>query len=366
MGLSSDSGDAPQVKRYKNKVKIDPINLPNAPTFNSQLNTGNAADYSGFDASGQRSAEDIIALEGQENRDTARFNQGLLNTGTVTGPYGNTRVYDPATDSLTYGLSDANQQTVSGAQGLSQSVTDAYGGIVGDPGLQLDETTAREYQSYLTDQLDPYYQQQGDALEQRLANQGLFAGSEAYDRARKSFEDSRSDAYGQAYFDAQNYALGLAQAEQQAQLADLGAAGAQANPLAYNAAMSTPQDTIRGVAAGDVDVAGAYGTEFAQALQDYGLDYQAQQDYLGQQNLATQYGNQMDQQAYNNLLNQATTRQTDAYNRSQEGRNNYQQYLNQYNAQNQAYLQQQQQEQQQLGELAGLLGLGAKTAMGFF
>ena len=364
--MTDDDDDAPVVEEFDNPVEINPLELPDTPELTSDLATGDAADYSGFDASGQKSAEEIIALEQQENLDTALLNQDLANTNTVTDAFGNTRVYDPETDSLTYTASDTNQATISGAQDLTQSVTDAYGNIVDNAGLQLDDVTAQEYEKYLTNELDPYYQQQGDALQQQLANQGIFAGSEAYDRAVKSYEDSKSDAYQQAYYDAQQYALQLAQAEQDAQLADLTAAGNQSNEAAYGAAFNTPTDDVNTVSVGDVDVAGAYGTEYEQDLADYAADYQAQQDYLGQQNAATQYANEIAQQTYDNALGQATTEQTDAYNRSAEERNNYQAEMNQYNAQNQAYLQEQEQESKELGELAGLLGLGASTALGFW
>lgn len=56
--------------------------------------------------------------------------------------------------------------------------------------------------------LDPYFQQQEADFRQRMANQGIAEGSEAYDNAFANMSRAQNDAYNSAAFNAQNYALG--------------------------------------------------------------------------------------------------------------------------------------------------------------
>jgi hypothetical protein len=50
----------------------------------------------------------------------------------------------------------------------------------------------------ITSRLDPMWKQNSDVQASTLANQGLQPGSEAYDNAMRSFNNSRNDAYQQA------------------------------------------------------------------------------------------------------------------------------------------------------------------------
>ena len=64
--------------------------------------------------------------------------------------------------------------------------------------------------------LDPRFEQEQEALEVRLRNQGLVPGTEAYDRAMESFGRTREDAYAQAR--AQATAEGRSETQLSAQL----------------------------------------------------------------------------------------------------------------------------------------------------
>lgn len=53
-----------------------------------------------------------------------------------------------------------------------------------------------------TARLDPYWAQQEGSYDQKLANQGITLGSEAYDNAMRVFNQGRNDAYSRARLDA--------------------------------------------------------------------------------------------------------------------------------------------------------------------
>ena len=82
-----------------------------------------------------------------------------------------------------------------------------------------------------TARLDPQFQQGRADLTQNLANQGIFAGTQAYDREFGNFNRSQTDAYSQARNDSIMQGLGFGnqqraqqfnEAAAQAQLANVG------------------------------------------------------------------------------------------------------------------------------------------------
>jgi len=74
------------------------------------------------------------------------------------------------------------------------------------------KATNTAYESLMT-RLNPQYEQQQSQLDQRLANQGITLGSEAWRNAQNQFGQTRNDAQTQAALQAIN--LGMQQQQQQ-------------------------------------------------------------------------------------------------------------------------------------------------------
>ena len=55
--------------------------------------------------------------------------------------------------------------------------------------------------------LDPLWQQREGQFDQKMANQGIAAGSQAYAEARRSFDTGRNDAYNSMLLDARGQAM---------------------------------------------------------------------------------------------------------------------------------------------------------------
>ena len=125
-------------------------------------------------------------------------------------PYGNL-VYaaDPSSPSgykSTITLSPDAQSTLDTQMGLSQDMGDITRGQI--PGLQQQYGTPMDLSSVpqiadkaygaMTARLDPQWAAREDAERQRLANQGLAPGGEAYTNAMRDFSSGRNDAYQQA------------------------------------------------------------------------------------------------------------------------------------------------------------------------
>ena len=104
--------------------------------------------------------------------------------------------------------------------------TSGFGGYFGSGQSMEDAIYGKQ-----TARLDPQFQQGRSDLTQNLANQGIFAGTQAYDREFGNFNRSQADAYSQARNDSIMQGLGFGnqqraqqfnEAAAQAQLANVG------------------------------------------------------------------------------------------------------------------------------------------------
>lgn len=179
------------------------------------------------------SSPDVVGAakqEGIENRETAR-DVNYANRPDQYNPFGsqtwNTqKMIDPATGQpvtkwtqsqklsapmqgvfnqqmgATGQLSSMQQQALNRAQGdMSQGVN---WGQFGDPTAleyspdQIRQRAEDAAYGRETSRLDPQFQQEAQATEVKLRNQGLRPGDEAYDAAMGNFDRRRTDAYEQA------------------------------------------------------------------------------------------------------------------------------------------------------------------------
>lgn len=143
-------------------------------------------------------------------------------------------------------------------------------GITQIPGQnQVGDALYRQQTRYM----DPQYEQQGNALENKLVNQGLQRGTEAFDTAMRNFGMDKERAYG----DARDRSI-LASGNEQSRQFGLGA-----------------QQFGQGMAAG--------AQEFGQGAQQFGMGLAGQGQQFGQQAQGfglgeQQRGQQIAEQAY--------------------------------------------------------------------
>ena len=161
-----------------------------------------------------------------------------------------------------------------------------------DPNLLLQNTTDALYKAN-TQYLDPQFAQQQSQLENKLANQGITRGSEAYDNAMLNFNNQKQQAYDSARNNAisggMNAAQGMFGMNLQGNQFTNSALGQQFNQslqgqqLANSAAGQNNQLDLSNQAAYNA----ALGQQFGQNLQ------------------AAQFGNQASLQGFDAAMNQA-------------------------------------------------------------
>lgn len=201
--------------------------------------------------------------QGAINRETAVAQARLNRTNEVT-PLGN-RTYEeyliPGTDDL-YGATattslnpvpqeafDAEQRVGRDLNLLAEGQIGRVGDTTGTPfdlsGIQArqDQVDTSGFSGYFgggqnmddaiygkhTARLDPQFNQQQSDLTQTLANRGIFAGTEAYDREFGNFNRAKTDAYGQARNDATMQGLAFGNQQRAQQFNEGGAQAQMAN-----------------------------------------------------------------------------------------------------------------------------------------
>jgi hypothetical protein len=160
--------------------------------------------------------------------------------------------------------------------------------------------------------LDPQWQQQQNAFDQRMVSQGLMPGSEAYNNAYTNFTSSKNDAYNQARNTAMQQGLGAQnQAYQQQfgydQLANalaiansnmagtMGAASIGANASMHNNDANNATNQLLGL--------GNLGLGYGNLQnQTNGQDFSQLMQLMGYGNGLDQYNNQLVGGAQNTLL----------------------------------------------------------------
>lgn len=162
-------------------------------------------DYSGAAQATAAGNLEAARLATKANRVSQYTPYGNLTyTGGVNG--------DPDQWRADYSLSPVGQQLLdyqnAASLGLGSQTTQALGRVDDSLAQPFDYGSVQDVQdqaySTLTSRLDPQWQQADSMNDTKLRNQGLMPGSEAYETARREFNQAKNDAYQQANMAAIN------------------------------------------------------------------------------------------------------------------------------------------------------------------
>ena len=123
--------------------------------------------------------------------------------------------------------------------------------------------------------LDPRFAQDEDRLRTRLANQGVTAGSEAWNREMSSFGQSKNDAYNSLMLQGRGQAFGELNAIRNQPLNEISAMLTGSQVQTPNVSMMQPQG------AATTDVAGLINNNYNQRLGAWQQNQSNQQSLLG-------------------------------------------------------------------------------------
>ena len=146
------------------------------------------------------------------------------------------------------GLFDANNSVSMGRLGAANGLLQNGQGALSGKGLDLSyDGTAARLDSLEHARLDPQWQQNSDQQESKLANQGITAGTPAYDNAMRVFNQGKNDAYNSAHYMDYGQSIAAKQAEYNSPLSTLQGltnGTSPAGPTSGN--VSTPQANVAG------------------------------------------------------------------------------------------------------------------------
>lgn len=241
-------GSAPQAPDPQSTIAAQTASNVSTATANAGLNRidqntpygSSTYSITGTNADGTPKYQQDVTLSPQEQRlfNTSLQGQQVLGDTALSGLHNVQSTYANNFDPSQYGASQKQAQDAAYAQ--------------------------------QTQYLDPQYQQLGNNLDAKLANQGLQVGDAAYDTSQQNFANQRQ----QAYQSAQNNAIGIGNQEQQTLF---GQGLTQYNqPLnTYNALMTGAQvqnptfSNVPGVNQANTDVAGITNSGYQNQLSAY-------------------------------------------------------------------------------------------------
>lgn len=170
---------------------------------------------------------------------------------------------------------DANANARLGVGQIAADQTSRIGGLLGKPVDLSNESVS----GYLFDlgrkRLDPMFQERQQRLEQDLANKGIGAGTDAYDRAMRGFDQSQNDAYNQLMLQGRGQAVQEMLAARNQPINETTAllSGSQVSQPSF---IGNPQT---GVA--NTDVAGIYNNNFNQQMAGYNAEMASNNAMMG-------------------------------------------------------------------------------------
>jgi hypothetical protein len=150
-------------------------------------------------------------------------------------------------------LFDAEQAQNAQINEIAGGYMDKIRGSMGAPNLEADDAARQRIEAALMERMNPYLEQDRNAMESKLANQGITHGSEAYGRSQADFGKNVNDARLAAIAQAGN---------EQSRLFQLGVASRELPLNEFNALRSASQVTppqfqgMQPVATQPTDIAG--------------------------------------------------------------------------------------------------------------
>ena len=204
-------------------------------------------------------------------------------TGTkvYTDPYTG-KTYDIPTYTATTALSQMGQQikgqndqtqlnlAETGAQ--QSAFLKDYLGEIWNPDTSAIEGRLMELGSQ---RLDPRFAQQEDQLRTRLANQGVTAGSEAWNREMSALNQSKNDAYNSLMLQGRGQAFSELQAQRNQPINEISALLSGSQVSSPNVSMFQPQG------AATTNVAGIIGDNYTQRYKAWEQNQKSRDDLLG-------------------------------------------------------------------------------------
>lgn len=209
---------------------------------------------------------------------------------TTTNQSGTQKLYDPYTKqsydvptfTQTVTLSPEQQAIYdkqSAAKGNLADLASQQSGFLKDymakPVDLNNEATEARLMELGRQRLDPAFQQRQDQLITRLANQGIGAGSEAYDREMERFSQQQNDAYNSLLLQGRGQAVQEALTERNQPINEITA-------LLSGSQVSMPQFTNNAMPQiPTTDNAGIINANYDQQVNKAMTEYQANQGILG-------------------------------------------------------------------------------------
>lgn len=232
---------------------------------------------------------DVGAVTAQANaQNTANANQQTAyNRPNQTNQFGTSSTWSQtgtdANGNPTFGqstnLSDPMQSYLGGMQALGQQYAGKVDNFISNrPDLSTAGSFDKAY-DYASSTLNRNHQQQKDALDNKLKNQGLQPGTEAYDNAMRSTLDAQGDQQNSLItgIQGQLFNQGLAGRNQEAGEYRLYEPALGVN----NTALTAGQQSVNPINVANVDVAQLNKTAYDQQYQQYQNQQQQQNAMLG-------------------------------------------------------------------------------------
>lgn len=220
---------------------------------------------------------------GQTNQVTPYGTLNYDQTGTQqwTDPNSGT-VYDLPQYTATQTLSPEQQQLLNTGQQTQQNLADLgqqQSGFLQDymskPFDGSNDATEARLMELGRKRIDPIMAEREDAMQQRLANQGITMGSKAYDTAMRQFNEGSNDAYNQLALTGNQQAFSQGQAIRNQPINEISAlmSGSQVSQPGY---VNTP-----GVQAPTTDIAGITQQGYNNQMGAYNQQMNARNEMMG-------------------------------------------------------------------------------------
>jgi len=130
-------------------------------------------------------------------------------------------------------------------------------------GFNLNSEAEGKINELQRSRLDPYWQQQEQSFDSKMANQGVAAGSQAYTNARRTFDQGRNDAYNSSYLSARQQGVNEALTQRNQPLNEALALAGQAG-VTQPTFQNTPNTGVNGT-----DIAGLINSNYQAKMQNY-------------------------------------------------------------------------------------------------